>query len=220
MSNCCPPSSVSQATGTFFSKRSKRYARSFKRGKLERIQQFVIRELTTQSLSEKQLLDIGCGVGKLHLTLLKHGAHSATAVDMSDEMLKQAKDFAQSFDLEGKVTHRHGDFMDIADTLPSADITLLDKVICCYEDLEGLVSLSAGKTRSTYVLIFPANNLITKIIFKIEILISRMIRSGFRPYWHDWDRVSMLLADKGFAQVNATSKLVWQAAVYQRSEQV
>lgn len=216
MSSCCPNPICTRSTGSFFSKRSGRYARSFKKGKLESIQKFLVGELKKDSLQGKQLLDIGCGVGKLHLTLLKDGAASATAIDMSEEMLRHARGFAQTFGVEQKVTYLQGDFMTIAATLHTAEITVLDKVICCYEDLEGLITASAAATSQRYALIFPANNFFTRAIFETEIFIAKIFRFGFRPYWHDWRRVEQLLSNEGFVLENSRSQLLWQAAVYKK----
>lgn len=216
MSNCCPHPSASESTGKFFSKRSKRYARPFRKGKLEKIQHLLIDGIKNESLEGKTVLDIGSGVGKLHLTLLQYGAASATGIDMSEEMLAHAKSFAQKRGVESKVSYRQGDFMSMTDRVDSADITILDKVICCYDDLDGLIAASAEKTKSHYALTFPANNFWTKAIFKAEILISTIFRSDFRPYWHDWDRVSELLIGFGFTLKYSRSTLLWQAMVFSR----
>ena len=216
MSSCCPNPICTQSTGSFFSKRSRRYARSFKNGKLESIQKFLVEELKKEPLQGKRLLDIGCGVGKLHLTLLKDGAQSATAIDMSEEMLRHARDFARKFGVEQKVTYLQGDFMTVAAALQTAEITLLDKVICCYEDLEGLIAASVAATSQRYALIFPADNFLTRAIFETEIFIAKIFRFGFRPYWHDWRRVEHLLSNEGFILENSRSQLLWQAAVYRK----
>lgn len=217
MANCCVHPADTGPTGKFFSKRSCSYARSFSKGKIERIQRYLIGEIQKESLRGKTLLDIGCGVGTLHLTLLQQGAVSAVGIDMSEQMLSHARSFAQKFGVESQVSYRPGDFMAIADSVDSADITMLDKVICCYEDLEGLINASADKTKFLYAVTFPANNLLTKLIFKAEIAIAKLFRTGFRPYWHTWSRVPQLLAQRGFVPVSSTSQLTWQAALFKRT---
>lgn len=216
MPNCCTNPTTSESTGKFFSKRSRSYARAFRKGKLEKIQRYLIDEIKKESLAGKTLLDIGSGVGKLHLTLLQNGAESAVGVDMSEEMLSQARSFAQNFGVESKVSYQQGDFVAIADSVSQADITMLDKVICCYEDLNGLIAASADKTKTLYALTFPANNLLTKFIFTAEIAISTLVRRGFRPYWHNWSIVTQLLEQRGFVLVSSTSQIMWQAALFKR----
>ncbi|MBI2428394.1 MAG: class I SAM-dependent methyltransferase [Ignavibacteriales bacterium] len=217
MSNCCSHPSAAESTGKFFSKRSKSYARGFRKGKLEKVQQYLIDEIIKEPMEGKTLLDIGSGVGKLHLTLLQHGAASAVGIDMSEEMLNHAKAFAQKFGLDRKVSYKQGDFMSISEPIDSADITMLDKVICCYENLDGLITASANRTKFLYALTFPSNNFLTKTIFKTEILVSKVFRSGFRPYWHDWNRVTNLLTHLGFEPKYSRSTLLWQAMVFTRN---
>lgn len=217
MAHCCSDPSISESTGKFFSKRSKSYARAFRKGKLEKIQRFLIDEIKKEHLEGKTLLDIGSGVGKLHLTLLQHGAASAVGIDMSEEMLNHAKIFAHKFGVDTKVSYRHGDFMSMTDTIDPVDITMLDKVICCYENLEGLIAASAGKTKFLYALTFPSNNFLTEMIFKLEIIISKVFRSDFQPYWHDWNRVLELLKGLGFSSKYTRSTFLWQAMVFTRT---
>jgi len=217
MTSCCPHPSVSESTGKFFSKRSKSYARSFRKGKLEKIQQYLIDEICKESLEGKTILDIGSGVGKLHLSLLKRGASFATGIDMSEAMIDHAKAFAQKFGIENKTAYHLGDFMVKADSVTDADITLLDKVVCCYEDLEGLVSTSADKTKFLYALTFPTDNFLMKFWFKTEIVIAKLFRADFRPYWHQWKRVEQLLNEKGFFLIGSTSTIIWHAALYKKN---
>ncbi|MFA5833297.1 MAG: methyltransferase domain-containing protein [Bacteroidota bacterium] len=218
MPNCCSTPSISESTGKFFSKRSKRYARSFRKGKLERIQHYLIEEICKEGLEGKTILDIGSGVGKLHLTLLRRGASFATGVDMSEEMIGHAKAFAKNFSVEQKTSYQHGDFLNIAGSIASADITMLDKVICCYEDLEGLISLSAKKTNTIYALIFPSNTFIVHLIFTLEIAFAKLFRSGFRPYWHEWNNVQTILTKQGFTRSYSRTMMLWQAAIYRREK--
>lgn len=218
MKHCCLKSDIVESTGNFFSKRSKSYAKSFRKGKLEKLQQRLIDELSKEPLTGKSVLDIGSGVGKLHLSLVRLGASEATGIDMSEAMITNAKTFAAQFGVENKVSYHQGDFMDLSETLDSFDITVLDKVICCYEDMEGLITRSAGKTKSFYALIYPANNIAVKIIVSLQIAFTKLFRFGFRPFWHDWNSVTPLLMKNQFSLMYSSSTPVWQLALYRRND--
>lgn len=217
MPDCCSHPGIAQSTGKFFSKRSKWYARSFRKGKLEKIQQFVIAELCKEQLTNKTILDIGSGVGKLHLTLLQRGAGFATGIDMSEEMIGHAKSFASKLGVMQNTAYILGDFLTLSHEVSSADITMLDKVICCYENLEGLITASADKTKEIYVLIYPPDTILVKLIFKIEIAIAKIFRSGFRPYWHQWSNVRVLMNRLNFSLTSSQSTLLWKADIYRRN---
>ena len=147
MSSCCQTDTRSEGTNKFFSKWSKKYAKRFRKGKLEKVQKHLLEGIRKESVAEKAILDIGCGVGSLHLTLLEEGAAKATGVDISEGMLEQAKKFSAQRSLGAKTSYILGDFVQKAGEIEPADITLLDKVVSCYDDVQALVKKSAENTR-------------------------------------------------------------------------
>ena len=46
-------------------------------------------------------------------------------------------------------------FVDLEADIPSADMVVLDRVICCYPDMKGLVTASTRHTQRLYVLTYP-----------------------------------------------------------------
>ncbi|MBI4430071.1 MAG: class I SAM-dependent methyltransferase, partial [Ignavibacteriales bacterium] len=155
MTSCCQTNPAQEGTNKFFSRWSKKYAKQFRKGKLEKVQKHLLEGVRTEPVASKEILDIGCGVGSLHLTLLAEGAARATGVDISEGMLDQAKKFSEQRKLEEKTWYVLGDFVHKADEIQPADITLLDKVVCCYENVEALVQQSASKTRRVYAFSHP-----------------------------------------------------------------
>ncbi len=43
------------------------------------------------------------------------------------------------------MSHHLGDFVEVAGSIQPADIVTLDRVICCYPDVERLVGLSSQR---------------------------------------------------------------------------
>ena len=68
------------------------------------------------------VLDIGAGVGAVHMTLLEAGAATAVDVDASPEYLATARGEAERRGLAGRVEYRYGDVVELAAELPPADI--------------------------------------------------------------------------------------------------
>jgi len=216
MSSCCQTDTRSEGTNKFFSKWSKKYARRFRKGKLEKVQKQLLEGVRRESVAKKEILDIGCGVGSLHLILLAEGAAKATGVDISEGMLDQAKKFSEQRSLGAKTSYVLGDFVQKAGEVEQADITILDKVVCCYDDVESLVKKSAEKTRRIYAFSHPRQSFLMKALFKIQIAACNLFRSSFRPYWHDWSWVRGLVAGQGFELVYENATIAWQVAVYKR----
>jgi len=98
-----------------------------------------------EGVAGASVLDIGGGVGVLHHELLQVGAASATGVDGSAAYIDAAMEEAQMQGHAGRVGYHHGDFVAVAKDIEPAEVVTLDKVICCYHDVEGLVGLSSRR---------------------------------------------------------------------------
>ena len=60
------------------------------------------------------VLDVGAGVGAVHLALLEAGASRAVDVDASREYLAAARDEARRRSLDDRVEHHYGDVVELA----------------------------------------------------------------------------------------------------------
>jgi len=216
MSTCCQTNPHQEGTNEFFTRFSKKYAKRFRKGKLEKVQRFLLEGVRKEPVTSKEILDIGCGVGSLHLTLLKEGAARAVGVDMAEGMLDKAKQFASQLGMAEKTEYVLGDFVERKNQLGNADITILDKVVCCYEDVKTLMETSTQKTKSIYAFSHPRRSLLMKAIFKTQIFVCSLLRTSFRPHWHDWLWVRSLVTAQGFELVYENATIAWQVAVYKR----
>jgi magnesium-protoporphyrin O-methyltransferase len=163
-----------------------------------------------------EVLDIGCGVGALHLALLKEGAVRATGIDAAEGMVAQARTIAGEQGFQHQTRYVVGDFVEKANQLPPADIVMLDKVVCCYGDLDGLISGSLEKARRLLALSRPRSILLVQCVFAVQIFFARLFRAAFRPYWHDWAQMEGLILAGGFKPFYTNSTFLWTVAVYQR----
>lgn len=216
MSSCCSVPVDNEPTNKFFSRWAKRYAKRFRKGGLEKTQRYILEGIRKEPVTARRILDIGCGVGSLHLTLLKEGAATATGVEISEGMISQAKKFAEDFRLQDRTNYVVGDFVREAPAVQEADLTMLDKVVCCYEDYDALISTSTAKTRSIYALSHPRQNILVEFVFKLQIFFAKLFRSAFHPFWHDWSAIHRLILTKNFELIYSNSTIAWQVLVYRR----
>ena len=77
--------------------------------------------------------------------LLKARAGAAVSVDASTAYIEAAKGEAQRQDHPERLQQHHGDLVDIAPEIEPAHAVTLDRVICCYHDMERLVTLSSER---------------------------------------------------------------------------
>ena len=216
MNECCTTHKSPSGTAAFFSHHSRRYAKRFRRSGLEKAQEYLLTGIKSEPILGNSILDIGCGVGQLHLTLLREGAERAVGVDLSPDMLHEAQKFAETFGLSERTQYLEGDFTQLAHSVPESDITVLDRVVCCYEDLTNLLHTSTGKTRRVFALSHPKENLVMEGVFKAQVFLARLFKWGFRPFWHNWGEMKLKILSLGFELVYENSTFGWQVLVFRR----
>jgi magnesium-protoporphyrin O-methyltransferase len=165
------------------------------------------------------LLEIGSGVGHLHQTLLEQGAASATGIDLAPDMIAEARAWAHERGLDKRTEYLEGDYLALAGQIAAADITLLDKVVCCYPDAQGLIERSLTNTRRVYALSYPRDRWFTRLGAAIASLLMWLMRSEFRPYVHDPDLIAGTITAGGFQPCYENQTPIWLTQVYVKAEQ-
>jgi len=160
------------------------------------------------------ILEIGSGVGHLHQTLLEQGAISAVGVDLASRMIEEARHWAEDRSLAGKTEYVEGDFMEISDSLSDADVTVMDKVVCCYPDADGLIHASLNKTERVYALTYPRDRWYVRAVMEVTALGMKILRSNFRSYVHDPELIEKWITEAGFGKQYQNNNLVWLTQVY------
>ena len=188
----------------------------FRRGKPAKTTRLLIDVLVSQGIEASSLLDIGGGVGTIQIELLRAGAIAATSVEASSAYLEVAREEAARASVEQRITYLHGDFVSLAASIPQAEIVTLDRVICCYDGVKALVSLSASKARRLYGAVYPRSTWWVRLSLFFENLGYRLRRSPFRAFVHSSELVDRLIRDAGLSLVYQRNTFLWQVVVYQR----
>jgi len=177
---------------------------------------FLINALKVESIQGSSLLDIGGGLGAIQHELLDAGVQNAMDVDASQAYLDAAQEEAQRRGFTERINFQHGNFVDLASLIPPADIVTLDRVICCYPDMEKLVSLSVARARKLYGLVYPRDVWWVKIGIKVMNFIFRLQKNPFRTFTHSTRAVETIVKDTGFKHRFYRHTLVWQVVVFMR----
>lgn len=210
--NCCCPHSNS--ANRFFSFFAGRYRKRFEKKGFEPSQKQLLEGLEQAGYQDAKILEIGSGVGHLHQTLLERGAESAIGVDLASKMIEEARHWAQERGLAEKTDYVEGDFMEIKDSLPDVEVTVLDKVVCCYPDADGLVHSSLAKTSRVYALTYPRDRWYVRAMMGLVALGMKIIRSDFRPYVHAPESIEKWITQAGFDKNYQNQNMVWLTQVY------
>lgn len=204
------------------------FERQFDRGKAERELQLVqrrgprantrrlIEQLRVRLRSGDSLLDIGAGVGAIYNVLLDAGLENAIHLDASSAYIDVAREEASKRGHAGRVRFVTGDFVAVADSVPMADIVTLDRVICCYPDMDTMVSRAAVKTRRILGAVYPRDAWWVRVSLMLENLVSRVRKSSFRVYLHDPAAIEARLQSNGLRRVSLRRSVFWEIATFER----
>lgn len=213
--NCCCPHA--RSASRLFSFAARRYRGRFERRGFERSQQQLLDGLAQAGFRGARVLEIGSGVGHLHQSLLERGAASAVGIDLAPRMIEEARRWAADRGLAGRTRYLEGDFVDLSPEVEPADVVILDKVVCCYPDADGLVHRSLEKTGRIYALTYPRNRWYVRWGAALAAGAMKLMGSDFRPYVHRPDRVEAWVRDSGLRKCHEATTAVWLTQVYVRS---
>jgi magnesium-protoporphyrin O-methyltransferase len=168
--------------------------------------------------SVESVLDVGGGVGAIVHELLAGGAARATLVDASPSYLAAAREEAERRGTTDRLELRRGDLVDVADDVPPADVVTLDKVVCCYPDMEALVAASAARARRLYGLVLPYDGWWVRLAIAVENGVRRWKHgdAAFTGYVHSNAAIDAALRRAGFVRRARSGWMWWVVAVYER----
>jgi magnesium-protoporphyrin O-methyltransferase len=182
-----------------------------------RTTQELIDVIVANGIEESVVLDIGAGVGAVHLALLEVGARRAVDVDASREYLAAAREEALRRGLDDRVEHRYGDVVEVAAELPRADIVVLDSVICCYPHLPALLEAAITPGPRLLGLTYPRDTWWMRFYMRVFNVAHLLARSPERYFSHRHGSVRGLLADAGYAEIHDGGSAAWRVSVHRRT---
>jgi len=162
------------------------------------------------------VLDVGAGVGAVHLELLDAGATAAVDVDVSPAYVAAARDEAARRGHSDRVTYRVGDVVAVGEDVEPADIVALDRVVCCYPDMAALVTLTADRARRRYGLVYPRDPTWIRAGARVGNVLARLFRSKTRIHVHPTRDVDGLVRAAGLEERLRRTTTFWQVVVYER----
>lgn len=167
-------------------------------------------------LSADSLLDVGAGIGVLHHELLDAGVGTAVHLEVARAYVEAAREESTRRGHDGRVHFRHGDVVGLVADLAAADLVTLDRVVCCYHDLDALMEASTRKANRYYALSFPRDRWYVRGRTWWKNLRRRRAGDPFRFFVHPVARIRSLIAAAGFDVRCARSNLNWEVLVWER----
>jgi magnesium-protoporphyrin O-methyltransferase len=192
--------------------------RRWREGRLNPATKELIDVIVGYGVNGAHVIDVGAGVGAVHVALLESGAAAAIDVDASREFLATAGGEAERRGLHGRIEYRYGDFVEVGGDLPPADVVTLDSVICCYPYLEPLLD-AATRSRPRLVGITYARDVWwMRAYMRLYNLMQALRRNPARYFVHRHARLQRWMQDAGYRNVHEGGIRPWRVVLYQRSD--
>ena len=191
--------------------------RRWRDGRLNPVTRELIQIIRDRGVEDVRVLDIGAGVGAVHVALLEAGAAAAIDVDASREFLATARAEADRRGLNGRVEYRYGDVVELAGALSAVDVVTLDSVICCYPYLEPLL---AAVTRSHPLLVgitYPRDVWWMRAFMRLYNLAQVVRRSPARYFVHRHAQLERWMKAAGYRNAHEGGIRVWRVVLYRRA---
>jgi 2-polyprenyl-3-methyl-5-hydroxy-6-metoxy-1,4-benzoquinol methylase len=198
---------------------AERKLREYRRRGPARTTRILLDALMAEHIQGLTLLDIGGGVGAIQHALLKAGVSRAVDVDASSAYLSAAKTEATRLGHADRVGYQHGNFVDVADSIPPAGIVTLDRVICCYHDMPALVDRSAAKAARLYGLVYPRDVWWVRAGVRAANAMLWMERTTFRIFAHSRIAIDAVVRRNGLERIFTRDAGLWQVVIYARHKE-
>ena len=214
MSGCCAPGDLDDL---FTPAQAAADARSYRKKGLNAEARAIADAIRSIGVSDLTVLEVGGGIGAIQLELLRSGASHATNVELSRSYEAVSSELIAAAGYEGRVDRRIADFVTDADAIPAADAVILQRVVCCYPDVNALVAAAARHARRALVLTFPVDRWWGRGAVALVNAWPRLRGWRFRFYLHRTSTVIAAAEAEGMRLVERRKGMFWQMLILTRS---
>ena len=207
VTGCCDPR---EFDAVFTDRYARRTARRFENAGLDVTARGMVEFLAGQGLRDTTILEIGGGVGGLHIELLRRGAAAATNVEISTAYETQAERLLANSGFSGSVVRRIVDIAADPTSVASADAVVLHRVVCCYPNHSLLLGAAADKARHMLAFSYPRPHVLSRAQTAVENLGYSIRGQQFRTFVHSSEAMARVLAERGFEVVDSGRNLMWE----------
>jgi magnesium-protoporphyrin O-methyltransferase len=167
----------------------------------------------------RTVLELGCGRGGLLLRLVQAGATRASGLDLSSAGIDAARNRFERAQLADRAHFSVGDAARVP--LETHDWVILDRVMCCYPDVEGLLGNTLPAARQVYAFTVPTSRgwrgVLARLAEWLENAWNTLRGQACPGYVHDLDLIEERLAGAGFQLRHRERQRLWHVAIYERS---
>lgn len=215
MSDCCSPKGY---RWIFSEKNATAEAKRYRRKGLDPTSRRVVEAVGRQALAGRTVLEVGGGIGAIQIELLKAGAARAVSIELTPTYEEAAKALLRDAGFEDRVDRKVMDFAEAAGSVESADIVIMNRVVCCYPDMPKLTGAAAEHAREALVMSFPKERWWTRVGLRLGNLALRVARRQFQVFLHPPEQILATAERHGLRTAVNETGVFWQVAALRRSD--
>jgi magnesium-protoporphyrin O-methyltransferase len=213
LTDCCTP----KGYRTIFSEKSavgeaRRYRRRGLDGTSRRIFDFIKR----RGIEGKTVLEVGGGIGAIEVELLKAGMARAVNVELTPTYEAAAVALLGESGLADRAERKVMDFAEAGKEVESADVVIMNRVVCCYADMPKLAGAAAEHAKDLLVMTFPNERWWTQLGLSFGNFGFGLFRIQFRVFLHSPVAILAAVEKLGFRTTFNERGLLWQMAAFER----
>jgi len=214
VSSCC----ARHGQEEFFRERlARRDADRYRRRGPDPMARSLVRRAAVRGVERASVLEIGGGVGQVMFELLKAGAASGEVVELVPSYAAHVRALAAEASVADRVSYRTADLVTDAEARSSADVVVLNKVVCCTPDGIELAGIAASLARRTLVLSYPRDVWWTRAVFAALNFYLRLRRRRFRVFVHPARALESVVEEQGLAAASEHNGPIFRVAAFERA---
>lgn len=192
----------------------------YKREGLSKSSRILMNWLVEEGLSGKTLLDLGCGAGTFSVEALKNGASTSAGFDLAPEMIMAADSLAAEMGFGNRAKFNLGNAA--SSDLPASEMVVMDKVICCYPEVDSLLKNAASASREIIGFVVPRDDGLWKwplrLAAKCGNLVQRLRRRKLNWFYiHSLKPIDGMLSQEGFMKERKSASRMWLIFLYRKA---
>lgn len=184
---------------------------------LSHVSKALLESLAAEGVSDRSVLDVGCGTGALSIAFAQRGAREVTGIDLSAGSIAQARSRAAA-ELAAQPRFDVGDAATVH--LDIHDVVVLNKVVCCYFDPGSMLANVLPAAGSVFVISLPHSRglrgSLARLALGAENAWRWLRRDPFRAFVHDVDAVVGDVMASGLLPARARDLGLWCVLLFTR----
>jgi len=213
VTDCCSPKGYRWV----FSERSARgEAKRYRRKGLDSTSRRIVDFIKRQAVENRTVLEVGGGIGAIQIELLKAGAAHATSIELTPTYEEVAAGLVREAGFTDRIDRKVMDFAAAAEQVDTADIVIMNRVLCCYHDMPKLAGAASDRTRQLLVMSFPRETWWTRVGLKVGNSALRLTRREFQVFLHSPKAILATSEGHGLRTVFDQTGAFWTVAALRR----